>query len=70
MSSRKAIPKKPLLQSNVLLRILVRILFKDFGSRVIEYISCARAILKKDFLQRFLAFRQLKKIRVLRVLRG
>ena len=49
MSSRKAIPTKPLLQSNVLLRILVRILFKDFGSRVIEYISCARAILKKDF---------------------
>ena len=70
MSSRKAIPNKSLLQSNVLLRILVRILFKDFGSRVIEYISCARAILKKDFLQRFLAFRQLKKIRVLRVLRG
>ena len=30
MSSRKAIPKKPLLQSNVLLRILVSILFKDF----------------------------------------
>ena len=29
-------------------------LFKDFGSRVIEYISCARAILKKDFLQDFL----------------
>ena len=54
MSSRKAIPKKPLLLSNVLLRILVRILFKDFGSRVIEYISCARAILKKDFLKDFL----------------
>ena len=33
MSSRKAIPKKPLLQSNVLLRILVRILFKDFDTR-------------------------------------
>ena len=31
MSSRKAIPKKPLLQSNVLLRILVRILFKDYS---------------------------------------
>ena len=30
MSSRKAIPKKPLLQSNVLLRILVEILVKDF----------------------------------------
>ena len=29
-------------------------LFKDFGSRVIEYISCARAILKKDFLKDFL----------------
>ena len=40
MSSRKAIPKKPLLQSNVLLRILVRILFKDFNSQVLGYISC------------------------------
>ena len=30
MSSRKAIPNKPLLQSNVLLRILVRIFFKDY----------------------------------------
>ena len=50
-----AIQNKSLPKSEELERILVRILFKDFGSRVIEYISCARAIFNKDFPQRFLA---------------
>ena len=54
MSIRKAIPIKPLLQSNVLLRILVRIFFKDYSFLVIE-LFLAKQHLIKDFLQRFLA---------------
>ena len=39
MSSRKAIPKKSLLQSNVLLRIFGQgFLFKDFGSREFHFL--------------------------------
>ena len=54
MSSRKAIHNKSLLQSNVLLRILV----KDFYLKILvlgNFISCVSNILKKisskDFLR-------------------
>ena len=51
-SINDAIHNKAILQSNVLLRILLRILFKDYSG--IEYISCVSNILtkisSKDFL--------------------
>ena len=60
MSSRKAIHNKPLQQSNVLLRILVRIFFKDYSEidyflrqqlliQISSKISCARATKKHPF---------------------
>ena len=50
-SINDAIHNKTLLQSNILLRILVRILFKDYSG--IEYFSCVSNILKKIFPPRF-----------------
>ena len=58
MSSRKAIPIKPLPRSEELERILVRILFKDyyFWPKAIFFI--------KDFLQRFLGAGNPQNIRI------
>ena len=52
MSSRKAIHNKSLQQSNVLLRILVMIFFKDYSFLVIE-LFLAKQHFIKDFLQDF-----------------
>ena len=63
MSSRKAIPKKPLLQSNVLLRILVKDFYLKilFGDKLrIHNISC-EATSQQRFPPRFLALAQPKK---------
>ena len=53
MSSRKAIPIKILPKSEVLERILFRILVKDYSFLVIE-LFLAKQHLKEDFLQDFL----------------
>ena len=67
MSSRKAIPKKSLQQSNVLLRILFRILVKDYV--VTAYLSdrlflATGHILLKISFKDFLRSRNQKTFRI------